>query len=82
MSPSLQEAVDDLVQAGHRSVRVVPMFLGIGRHAREDLPVLIGQLRQSHPDLVLDLLPAVGEMPEVTRCLAQAALQTEGEGTA
>ena len=49
--------------------------LGIGRHAREDLPVLIEQLRQSHPDLVLDLLPAVGEMPEVTRCLAKAALQ-------
>ena len=51
------------------------MFLGIGRHAREDLPVLIEQLRQSHPDLLLELLPAVGEMPEVTRCLAQAALQ-------
>ena len=75
MTPSLQEVVDALVQAGHRCVRVVPMFLGIGRHAREDLPALIEQLRQSHPDLVLDLLPAVGEMPEVTRCLAQAALQ-------
>ena len=79
MSPSLQETVDGLVQAGHRSVRVVPMFLGIGRHAREDLPVLIEQLRQSHPDLVLDLRPAVGEMPEVTRCLAQVALRADSK---
>ena len=76
MAPGLPQAVDGLVQDGHRCIRVVPMFLGIGRHAREDLPMLIAQLRQQHPDLALDLLPAVGEMPEVTRCLARAALQT------
>jgi sirohydrochlorin cobaltochelatase len=52
------------------------LFLGMGRHAREDLPQLIGQLRQSHPDLLLELLPAAGEMPELTRCLAQLSLQS------
>lgn len=76
MSPSLPEAVDALVQSGHRCVRVMPLFLGMGRHAREDLPQLIGQLRQSHPDLLLELLPAAGEMPELTRCLAQLSLQS------
>ncbi len=76
MAPSLPETVAALVQAGHRSVRVVPLFLGMGRHAREDLPELIGQLRQNHPDLNLQLLPAVGEMPELTRCLAAISLQT------
>lgn len=75
MTPSLPDAVNALVEAGHRSVRVVPLFLGMGRHAREDLPELVAQLRQSHPDLQLQLSPAVGEVPELTRCLAQIALQ-------
>ena len=34
MSPSLPEAVDALVHQGHRHIRVVPLFLGMGRHAR------------------------------------------------
>ena len=77
MAPSLPEAVSALVQAGHRSVRVVPLFLGMGRHAREDLPELVTQLRQNHPELHVELLPAAGEMPELTRCLAHIALQTQ-----
>lgn len=76
MKPSLPEAVDALVRSGHRCVRVMPLFLGMGRHAREDLPQLIGQLRQTHPDLVIELLPAAGEMPELTRCLAQLSLKS------
>jgi len=75
MKPDLPEVVTGLVNDGHRAVRVVPMFLGVGRHGREDLPALIDQLRQTHPGLALELLPAVGEMPELTRCLAALALQ-------
>ncbi len=74
MAPSLPEAVQAMVQAGHRSIRIVPMFLGMGRHAREDLPGLVAELRNNHPDLKLELRPAVGEMPELTHCLAVLAL--------
>lgn len=75
MSPDLPTVVAALVQDGHRMVRIVPMFLGVGRHGREDLPALVAQLRQRHPDLHLELTPAVGEMPELTRCMAGLALQ-------
>lgn len=75
MTPDLTSVVAALVNEGHRSIRVVPMFLGVGRHGREDLPVLVRQLRQNHPGLVLQLTPAVGEMPELTRCMATLALQ-------
>lgn len=78
-TPDLSTAVAQLVAQGHRSVRVVPMFLGMGRHAREDLPELLAQLRKTHPGLVLEILPAVGEMPELTRCLASLALQGHSE---
>ncbi len=74
-TPDLPTVVDALMQEGHQAIRIVPMFLGVGRHGREDLPALVNQLRQSHPDLRLELLPAVGEMPELTRCLAGLALR-------
>ena len=74
-APDLPTTVEELMGEGHRTIRIVPMFLGVGRHGREDLPALVSQLRQSHPKLTLELLPAVGEMPELTRCLAGLALQ-------
>ncbi|TXI72796.1 MAG: cobalamin biosynthesis protein CbiX [Limnohabitans sp.] len=74
MAPDLPETVDTLVKDGHLSIRIVPMFLGIGRHAREDLPELVASLRQRHPGLLLDLQPAIGEQPELTRSMARIAL--------
>ena len=74
MTPELPETVDDLVKDGHRSIRIVPMFLGIGRHAREDLPELVASLRQRHPGLLLALQPAISEQPELTRSMARIAL--------
>ena len=76
MTPGLQEAVDELVAQGHPTIRIVPMFLGVGRHAREDLPALVEALRQRHPGLLLELQPAIGEQPEMTRCMARMALST------
>ncbi len=75
MTPDLPTVVNALVQDGHRAIRIVPMFLGVGRHGREDLPALVTQLRQDHTEVRLELTPAVGEMPELTRCLASLALQ-------
>jgi len=74
-APDLPSTVAALVAEGHQRLRIVPMFLGIGRHAREDLPQLVAQLRQDHPEISVDLMPAVGEMPELTQCLADLALR-------
>lgn len=81
MAPDLPETVAALAQRGHRCIRVVPMFLGIGRHAREDLPLIMDGLRQQHPDLRLELQPAIGEQPALTRCMARIALGQDGLNT-
>jgi len=73
-TPDLASAVEDLVAQGVRRVTVVPMFLGVGRHAREDLPVLMAQLRERHPDVEYQLQPAVGEDSRLTDLLARMAL--------
>lgn len=72
-TPSLPEAVADLVQQGAKSVRVVPMFLGTGKHAREDLPHLLDQLRQQHPNVTITAQPAIGENPRLTALMAEIA---------
>ena len=75
-SPDLPTVVDELVSLGLGRVRIVPMFLGVGRHAREDLPDLVTQLRARHPALELTLMPSVGEHPALIALMAQIALGT------
>ena len=71
--PSLPQAVTQAVMLGHVHIRVLPMFLGVGKHVREDLPLLMAQLQAQHPQVLFDLQAAVGEQSAVLDALAQAA---------
>jgi sirohydrochlorin cobaltochelatase len=73
--PSLPLAVEALAAAGVREVTVLPMFLGVGKHAREDLPRLVDVVRARYPELTLVVLPSVGESGPVLDLLAILALQ-------
>lgn len=72
--PSLFDAASDLIAAGARQLRVFPLFLGVGKHAREDLPLLIAQVRSAHPDVPIELLPAAGEYAQMTALMADIAM--------
>ncbi len=72
--PTLQQAVAALLADGATSVAIWPMFLGTGRHAREDLPRLVDELRATHPDVAFTLHPAIAEHPDVVQAMASAAL--------
>ena len=73
-TPSLPEAAAQLITEGANHVRVFPLFFGVGKHAREDLPVLMNELRAAHPSVQIDLLPTAGEYPQVTALMANIAL--------
>ena len=73
-TPDLPQAVADLVAQGASDITVVPMFLGTGRHAREDLPVLMDALRVAHPEAQFTVQVAVGEDPRMTALMADIAL--------
>lgn len=72
--PELSQAASDLIAAGASKIRVMPLFLGVGKHAREDLPLLIAEVRASHPGVVVELLATVGENPALIALMADIAL--------
>jgi len=74
VEPDLPTAATRMAADGVHSIRVVPLFLGMGRHVREDLPRLLEQLRAAHPAVAFSLQDAVGEDPRVIDLLAQIAL--------
>lgn len=74
-APDLPAAAGELVAAGARHVTIVPMFLGTGRHAREDLPLLVDALVQAHPDASFVLQRPVGEDARVLDLIAKIALE-------
>ena len=76
-TPDVTQAVEELIGLGHTRIRLLPLFFGMGKHAREDLPELVKQLRESHPSLLLTVLPSAGEQSSVIDLLAHAALTLE-----
>jgi sirohydrochlorin cobaltochelatase len=74
--PSLSDAAAALISTGVTDITILPMFLGVGRHAREDLPALITELKESHPGTIFQVQAAVGENPAVLDLLAQIALSS------
>lgn len=72
--PDLAQAATDVIAAGARQIRVFPLFLGVGKHAREDLPGLVAQLRNQHPGVPVELMPTAGEHPQLTALMADIAL--------
>jgi sirohydrochlorin cobaltochelatase len=75
VAPDLPTAAAGLIAGGARALRVVPLFLGMGKHVREDLPQLLDTLRAAHPQVAFSLVPAVGETTEVIDLLADIALR-------
>jgi sirohydrochlorin cobaltochelatase len=73
-TPDLARCATDLIAAGARRLRVFPLFLGVGKHAREDLPKLVVQLRADHPGVPVELMAAAGEDPRLTALMAEIAL--------
>ena len=81
-APDLADATQQLYNQGLRRILVLPLFLGTGKHAREDIPRQLQQLQTTYPDTEFLLQPAIGEHPQVIALLANLALQAAAIGSA
>ena len=74
MEPDLETAARRLAAAGATRIDVVPLFLGVGGHVRNDLPPRVDAVRAALPAVELRLHPAIGESEAVIAVVASAAL--------
>ena len=70
MSPSLDEAIEQVVRDGALAVTVFPLFMAQGGHLKQDLPRILDAIRASHPHVPICLESAVGEVPEILDAVA------------
>jgi sirohydrochlorin cobaltochelatase len=80
--PNLQTVTAELAAINIHHITIVPMFFGIGRHVREDLPKLVSQLKNSYPHIDFLLRTSVGEDPRVIELLANLSLPDDLPSTA
>jgi sirohydrochlorin cobaltochelatase len=73
--PDLATALAGAASAGSRRVVIVPCFLAMGVHVREDLPKLVEQQRPRFPGLQLVLAQSLEGHPGVAPILAERAQQ-------
>jgi sirohydrochlorin cobaltochelatase len=73
--PDLATAIGQLIAEGAQTIAVWPMLLGLGRHARADLPRLIAaakaQIQAHASDVTITLQPAIAEYALVLDAIAQ-----------
>lgn len=72
--PDLAACVAELAALGVAAIRVVPLFLGVGKHAREDLPRMAQDLQNSFPGISFNLRPAIGDDARFVEMIAQMSL--------
>jgi sirohydrochlorin cobaltochelatase len=75
IAPNLPSAIAQQVARGHRSIRIVPLFLGQGGHVRADVPRLIEAARAAQPGVAIELARSAGEDDGVVDALAAFALR-------
>jgi sirohydrochlorin cobaltochelatase len=74
MAPNLGDCARTLVEEGYDAISVVPMFIAQGGHLKNDVPVLMDELRNAHPDVRFVLSPPVGETEAIVQAMATYAL--------
>jgi sirohydrochlorin ferrochelatase len=58
--PSIPEGIGEAVRDGAREVVVVPYFLSAGRHVVDDIPRLVAEAREQHPEAAIRVTPYLG----------------------
>jgi sirohydrochlorin cobaltochelatase len=70
-APTVDEAVQQALAEGARTVRILPLFMAVGRHVRRDIPASVEALRAAHPDRAIEILPSLGESERFWDALAE-----------
>ena len=65
--PTIEEALDRCVEQGAERIHMIPYFLHMGVHIREDIPEVVAACRKKYPDVGIQLGDQLGEDPLLAR---------------
>jgi sirohydrochlorin ferrochelatase len=68
--PTIPTAIETCVGQGAERIVAVPYFLHTGTHVADDLPTLLDEARDRHPEVAFSLGRYIGSSPHVTDALA------------
>ena len=74
MTPSLRVCAAALLGEGFERIVIVPMFIAQGGHVKNDLPVIVDELRRTNPQLVFELGAPIGVVESIVQAMAAHAL--------
>lgn len=80
MNPNFIDTVDELVQNGASTIRVVPLFLAAGGHVRGCIPKLLEQAKQQYPTINFNVLSPLGESEALLNAFADFAMTSPEHG--
>lgn len=70
-NPSLTEAIQNLINKNTKEIHIIPFFLGVGKHVREDLPMILKEINNTHPQVLLIQHPPICESEHLIFTLSQ-----------
>lgn len=73
--PDLKQAISYLADKNITHVTITPLFLGVGKHLKEDLPTLANEVQMSFPSIKISIQPPIGEHPQLIELMAKIALE-------
>lgn len=61
--PTLMDIAEECVREGRKHLRVLPLFMAAGAHLATDIPNIVQEIHERHPELSLEVLAPIGENP-------------------
>jgi sirohydrochlorin ferrochelatase len=78
--PDLAGATERLKARGATRIVVIPYFLTLGTHLQRDLPRLVQNVSQEHPDIEMEVTSPLDGHPALIDALLDRASQSQASG--
>jgi sirohydrochlorin ferrochelatase len=76
--PDLAQAVERLAGRGASRVLVIPYFLTLGIHLKQDLPRIAAEIERIHPGMEIRIAPPLDGHPAMSEALLDRAREAMG----
>jgi sirohydrochlorin ferrochelatase len=75
--PLIPQGIEKCIQKGASSIIVLPYFLNSGRHVIEDIPNIVNDTMEHHPDVDIKIAPHLGASELMIDLLISSADATQ-----